>query len=136
MAHDPHDIRLTTDAARHPDAFATAFNSGDPDMLESVYEPEAPLITREGLALRGAARRDTNARLQALGVPIQVTVRQVHEYADELALLIVDWIIRGESPATGALVDVTGTATDVIRRGPDGLWRYVIDNPFGVAAGL
>ncbi|MFJ3969784.1 hypothetical protein ACIPYR_16745 [Streptomyces parvus] len=26
---------------------------------------------------------------------------------------------------------IAGTATDVARRGPDGLWRYVVDNPFG-----
>ncbi len=28
---------------------------------------------------------------------------------------------------------VEGTATDVARGGLDGVWRYVIDNPFGVA---
>ncbi|GAA2400924.1 hypothetical protein [Streptomyces coeruleofuscus] len=26
---------------------------------------------------------------------------------------------------------VEGTATNVARRGSDGRWRYVIDNPFG-----
>jgi hypothetical protein len=30
-------------------------------------------------------------------------------------------------------VDLHGTATDVARRGADGAWRYVIDNPFGTA---
>jgi ketosteroid isomerase-like protein len=35
------------------------------------------------------------------------------------------------SPPDGEHVHVDGTATDVARRGPDGLWRYVIDNPFG-----
>jgi hypothetical protein len=36
-----------------------------------------------------------------------------------VALLAVDW-------------EIDGTAVDVARRGPDGGWRYVIDNPFGV----
>jgi hypothetical protein len=31
-------------------------------------------------------------------------------------------------------VHVEGTATDVARRGPGGLWRYVTDNPFGTRA--
>jgi hypothetical protein len=31
-----------------------------------------------------------------------------------------------------AVADLPGTAADVARRGPDGVWRYVIDNPAGV----
>ncbi len=49
-----------------------------------------------------------------------------HAYVvDDLALLVVEWSVRG------AGVDLAATATDVVRRGPDGRWRYVIDNPFG-----
>ncbi|WP_239144276.1 hypothetical protein [Streptomyces sp. SID14515] len=35
--------------------------------------------------------------------------------------------------ADGGQVRIAGTATDVARRGSDGFWRYVIDNPFGTA---
>lgn len=55
-----------------------------------------------------------------------------HVYAtDDLALLIVDWVIEGT--ADGRPVRIEGTATDVARRGPDGRWRYAVDNPFGTA---
>ena len=60
---------------------------------------------------------------QALAVPITVRPRRV-EVAGDLALLIVDWTVGD---------DISGTATDVARRGGDGCWRYVIDNPFGVS---
>jgi ketosteroid isomerase-like protein len=30
-------------------------------------------------------------------------------------------------------VDVQGASAEVIRRQPDGTWRYVIDHPFGAA---
>lgn len=64
-------------------------------------------------------------------MPISVTPR--HTYvAGDLALLIVDWVIDGTGP-DGARVHLEGTATDVARRGADGCWRYVIDNPFGTA---
>jgi len=33
----------------------------------------------------------------------------------------------------GSDVDLGGTATDVVRRGTQGLWRYVIDNPSGTS---
>lgn len=68
----------------------------------------------------------------ALGVPIEVEPRHVY-VADDIALLIVDWKISGTAP-DGAQVDISGTATDVARRGADGIWRYLIDNPFGTAS--
>ncbi|MGK4592820.1 hypothetical protein [Amycolatopsis sp. w19] len=74
--------------------------------------------------MSGAERRAANGGILALGRPTEVTPRQVH-VAGDLALLIVDWSIEGHLAAT---------ATDVAKRGEDGLWRYVIDNPFGIAA--
>ncbi|MFD1532559.1 hypothetical protein [Pseudonocardia aurantiaca] len=46
------------------------------------------------------------------------------------ALLVVDWSLRGTAP-DGTSVDMSGTAADVVRRDPDGTWRYLVDNPFG-----
>ncbi|MGW7439121.1 YybH family protein [Streptomyces sp. NPDC054849] len=68
------------------------------------------------------ARRPTGLR----GFPIGAYT------AGDIALLIVDWSIEGTGP-DGAAVRLAGTATDVARRGPDGLWRYVVDNPFGTS---
>jgi ketosteroid isomerase-like protein len=59
-----------------------------------------------------------------------MTARTRHVYvAGDVVLLIVDWSIQGTS-RQGYPVDLHGTATDVARRGTDGSWRYVIDNPF------
>lgn len=124
-------LPLTTDAREHPAVFASAFNSGDPDLVERVYEEDGILVLDPDAPLTGAARREGNAGFMSLGVPITVRPRHVHE-ADDLAFLIVDWEVRGTG-ADGREVDIRGTATDVARRGADGLWRYVIDNPFGVA---
>ncbi|WP_336670960.1 YybH family protein [Tsukamurella sp. USMM236] len=132
MDHTAHAIELTTEPHLHPDVFAAAFNSGDPAALERVYEPSAVFIPREDTAVTGDERRSANTALQSLGVPIRIAVKQVHVFDDALALLIVDWQIVGRT-AAGDDVDVRGTATDVARRGRDGRWRYVIDNPFGVA---
>ncbi len=85
--------------------FAAAFNDGDPSGL---YEP--------------GAQPDELAEHLKLTRKMTVATRKVITKGD-LALLIVDWRIG----------DVAGTATDVARRGPDGGWRYAIDNPSGVA---
>ncbi|UJW35139.1 nuclear transport factor 2 family protein [Saccharothrix sp. AJ9571] len=116
-------LRLTGDAQKHPFVFADAFNSGDSDLVEQVYEPGAVFVRRDGTGVTGVERRRANEEFLRLGLPITVRPRRVDVVGD-LALLIVDWTV-GDS--------ISGTATDVARRGEDGLWRYVIDNPFGAS---
>lgn len=124
-------LALSSEARQHPAAFAAAFNSGSPQALTRFYEDGAVFVPRPGVGVTGEERAAANAEFQALGLPI--TVRPRHTYvADDIALLIVDWTIDGPGP-DGNHVHLEGTATDVARRGLDGLWRYVIDNPFGTA---
>ncbi|OLT11258.1 DUF4440 domain-containing protein [Actinomadura sp. CNU-125] len=119
LAERPEDV---------PSVFADRFNGGDPAALAEVYADDGMLIL--GGPLTGAAAHAANARLQSLGAPITVRPRQCYVNGD-LALLIVDWTIEGTGP-DGEPVHIQGIATDVARRGNDGYWRYVIDNPFGV----
>jgi ketosteroid isomerase-like protein len=65
-----------------------------------------------------------------LGLPIDMSVRHVIRSGD-IALLIVDWSLRGTGP-DGNEVDLSGTTADLARRGPEG-WKFVINNPFGTA---
>jgi ketosteroid isomerase-like protein len=115
-----------------PAVFAERFNSGDATALAQVYEDAAVLVPQPGTPVTGTDLHAANGRLQKLGVPISVRPRHVYRNGD-LALLIVDWVIDGTDP-DGQEVHVEGTATDVARRGSDGRWRYVIDNPFGTRA--
>ncbi|MGW4131104.1 hypothetical protein [Amycolatopsis japonica] len=79
-------LRPSGAAAGVRDAFfEAAFNTGSAEILDTVYEPDAVFVRRDGVRVSGAERR-------------------------------------------------AATATDVAKRGEDGLWRYVIDNPFGIAA--
>ncbi|MFE9704173.1 YybH family protein [Streptomyces sp. NPDC005930] len=113
-----------------PAVFAERFNSGDADALAEVYEEAAVLVTQPGAPVSGAELHAANGRLRELGVPISVRPRHVYRSGD-LALLVVDWVIEGVG-REGQAVCVEGTATDVARRGVDGRWRYVVDNPFGI----
>jgi ketosteroid isomerase-like protein len=98
-------------------------------LLDRHYEPDAVLVPRPGLRLTGAQRVAAHDHLLGFGVPMRATPRHTYVSGD-IALLIVDWSLRGTTRA-GEPVDLSGTATDVARRGADGQWRYVIDNPFG-----
>ncbi|NED19017.1 DUF4440 domain-containing protein [Streptomyces sp. SID9913] len=112
-----------------PAVFAERFNSGDAAALAQVYEDAAVLVPQPGTPATGPDLHAANGRLQELGIPIAVRPRHVYCSGD-VALLIVDWVIDGTG-REGQAVHVEGTATDIARRGPDGRWRYVIDNPFG-----
>ncbi|MFE3317349.1 YybH family protein [Nocardia sp. NPDC059195] len=128
--HTP-TVALTADPGQHPAVFAARFNTGDSDSLAEVYTDDAVFVPEPGSQVTGPALRAANAEFLALGLPIRVSPR--HTYvAGDIALLIVDWEIDGTGP-DGEPVHVSGTATDVARRDADGYWRYVIDNPFGIA---
>ncbi|MGA5218787.1 YybH family protein [Streptomyces cinereoruber] len=113
---------LPTRARDVPAAFAERFNSGDARAVRELYEEGAVFVPESGTAVHGAdAVARENAGFLDLGLPIAVCPRQIH-VAGDVALLTVDWEIEGKA---------SGTATDVVRRGEDGHWRYVIDSPFG-----
>ncbi|MEV5568857.1 nuclear transport factor 2 family protein [Spirillospora sp. NPDC052269] len=124
LAERPEDVPLV---------FAERFNSGDLDALAEVYEDGAVFVPEPGTPLTGEQALAANARFVGLGLPISVRPRHVYATGD-LALLVVDWAIDGTGP-DGEATHIEGTATDVARRGADGRWRYIIDNPFGTAAG-
>jgi ketosteroid isomerase-like protein len=126
MTTHAHSLPRPTAPDQVPAAFAAAFNSGDPALVDALYESDAVFVDQTGTALTGASRIAANTAFQALGLPIEVRPRHVLS-AGDIALLIVDWQI-GDG-------HVTGTATDVARRGADGVWRYAVDNPFGIATG-
>ncbi|PZT74838.1 MULTISPECIES: YybH family protein [unclassified Streptomyces] len=118
-----------TDPAELPAAFERAFNSGEIDAVDRLFAPGAVFVTAPGLSVRDDERRAANADFLGLGIPIRLTPR--HTYVcDDTALLIGDYVISGNGP-DGAPVHLEGSATDVARRGSDGRWRYLIDNPSG-----
>ncbi|MEU5882016.1 DUF4440 domain-containing protein [Spirillospora sp. NPDC047279] len=119
LAQRPEDV---------PSVFAERFNGGDAESVAEVYEGGGVFVPEPGSPLTGERAHEANARFMGLGEPIDVRPRHVY-VAGDIALLIVDWVIGGD----GRPVHVEGTATDVARRGRDGRWRYVIDNPFGTA---
>lgn len=111
--------------------FVSAFNAGDLNRLDALYEERGVVVPVPGHAVAGPGRSAANRHLLGLGLPMTAETRRVY-VADDIALLLVDWSLNGTGP-DGREVAMKGTATDVVRRGADGTWRYVIDNPHGIA---
>ncbi|MPY49975.1 YybH family protein [Streptomyces acidicola] len=122
-----------SDPAQLPSAFVEAFNARDLVAIDRLFEPEAVRVLQPGVVVTGDGRRRATSSFLALGIPIRISLRHAYVY-DDTALLIGDFVIDGTKP-DGEDVYIEGTATDVARRGADGLWRYIIDNPPGVEVG-
>jgi len=132
-------VHDTSQPERLPTAFVAAFNAADPRAIGQLYEDGAVLAPQPGRPVTGPGLLAAHEHLLRLGLPMEATLR--HAYvAGDIALLVVDWSIAGttipnttipSTTADGRDVRIAGTATDVARRGADGRWRYVVDNPFG-----
>lgn len=98
------------------------------DELIALYEPAAVFAPRPGLVHAGrAAIGSALGELLALSPVMETSVREVHQ-ADDVALVIVDWSLRGTAP-DGSTVTQAGRSADVLRRQSDGTWRVLIDHP-------
>ena len=108
------------------------FNSGSVQAMMALYAPEAVFIAKDGRTITD--RNEIAAQFErdiSLGLPLMANVRHVF-VSDDTAQIVVDWSIDGEGP-NGEQVRLGGSASDIVRRGADGFWRYLIDNNQGTA---
>ncbi|GAA1578771.1 hypothetical protein GCM10009789_35470 [Kribbella sancticallisti] len=109
--------------------FAAAFNSGDIDVLLSLYEPAAALVPEPGTVAKGHVEIGAALKqFQAIGTMTAQT-RYCIEIGD-VALASASWRISGTGPDAEP-VEVSGTSADLLRRQSDGRWLLVVDHPFG-----
>jgi ketosteroid isomerase-like protein len=122
-ARTPEDVhRLWTDY----------FVAGDLEGLLSLYEPDATLAVQPGASVSGrVAIREVLAGFLAVRRKFEIEFGRALQSGD-IALLSSTWKLEGEQ--RGAPYESSGRTADVVRRQPDGSWKYVIDSPFGEGA--
>ncbi|MEV8511596.1 DUF4440 domain-containing protein [Dactylosporangium sp. NPDC051484] len=106
-----------------------AYNAGDAEAALRLFESGAVLAPRPGEPVTGAQLRRSITGFLGQVRHMEIRIRHVYE-ADGIALLVTDHTTE-IAAADGDPIRVGGTATDVARRGPDGRWRYLLDNPSG-----
>ena len=112
------------------ESIVTGINSGDLESLMPLYESEAAFATEPGsLALGLAGIREALNGFIAMNGTLDLEVTRVLE-VDDLALVIGVWSFDGTGP-DGEAVRLEARNADILRRQPDGTWRFVIDNPWG-----
>ena len=113
----------------HP-AFAKAFSAGDLEGLVAMYEPQAILAPEPGTVVTGtAAIREAYRTFLEIHPEIQVETLGTFESGDGIAMLHGRWIMTATLP-DGTAIRNEGRNTEVLRRQADGVWLFLIDNPF------
>jgi uncharacterized protein (TIGR02246 family) len=112
---------------------AEAISRQDLNATLDLYEPDAVFVDVDsGAELHG--HEQIRAGLKALfQTRPRLEGQQLQVFrAGDLALVLSRWTMTGSQPG-GERFELSGIATDVMRRQPDGTWRYAIDNPGGVS---
>lgn len=109
-----------------------SFNNRDLDAFVSFYEPGATLVAQPGQVASGEAEiREAMGGFLALEGRMEIEPEPTVIRAGDIALVSGSWTLTGTGP-DGEPVTMSGRTVDVVRRQPDGTWRWVIDVPFGI----
>jgi uncharacterized protein (TIGR02246 family) len=110
--------------------FAEGVNAGDLESLMTLYEPTCALVQRDGsVAVGPQAIRAALGRLVAMGARLTLDAVRVVRAGEDLAMVYNDWRMVAKGPA-GVPIEAAGKAVEVVRRQPDGTWRFALDDPF------
>jgi ketosteroid isomerase-like protein len=136
MMTDNKPVRSSADDARQPEdcnrILLAALEAGDIETSVLLYEPTAVLFKKSGATMTGHdAIRENNAALIALKPIFHVEEIVTTVNGDQtIATTRMKASLAG-TKADGAPVSGVISSLEVLRKQHDGVWRYVIDDPFG-----
>ena len=108
-----------------------ALGKGDLEAALALYEPNASFVLDSGQVVTGlTAIREVMQGFLALKPKFTMEVKAVPSGDGNIALLRGKWNLSGTGP-DGKPITMAGNSTEVVRRQPDGTWRFIIDNPRG-----
>jgi uncharacterized protein (TIGR02246 family) len=105
-------------------------NSGDLEAVVALYAPNARFVGRSGETIVGRDRiRDMLMRMIRSKTKLQIRVIKAIN-ADDVTVLYTDF--QGTAMDVSAkTINVRYSATEVLRRQPDGCWKLIVGDPNG-----
>jgi ketosteroid isomerase-like protein len=113
--------------------FQHCIRSGDVAGALCCFDVNAVYVTEAGRFVQGheAVRQALEAvaglkpDLQAKRSAVLITSYNIASWVDE-------WTLKATLP-NGDKLDLTGVSSDVLKRQANGVWTYLVDNPYGAA---
>jgi len=125
VIHQPEEINQR---------WAQAFNARDVPAMLALYEDQAVLVPAPDA--EPVSGHDAIAAalewLVGLGGAIIYEPRFWIQHGN-LAMGSISYRLAGGTDPAGQPVELAGRTTEIIRRQPDGTWKYLIDHPFGAS---
>jgi uncharacterized protein (TIGR02246 family) len=107
--------------------FGEGVNAGDAAAVAALYEKDGVLVF-QGTTFQGPDQiRAFLEGMTAAKARITMNVKHVVQ-AGDVAVLYNDWSMTATG-ADGKVESSSGKAIEVVRRQPDGSWKFVIDDP-------
>ena len=107
-------------------ALATAFNASNLDAMAALYSENAVLIDETGAEHRGVEAIKAALKDMLVTGGVMTSTPRLAVIIGDIALSGADWRLD-----TGDGESLEGRSLEVLRRQPDGSWRYLIDCPTG-----
>lgn len=122
-----------TDPERAARYFQNCVRAGDVEGAVSCLDVNAIYITQAGKYVRGRdAIRVAVAKIAALKPDLQAKRSAIFLPSGDIASLVDEWSLKATLP-TGQKLDLTGVSSDVLKRQANGVWTFLVDNPYGSA---
>jgi len=123
-------IKAPTKPEDMNNTFTQAYNSGNVDNIDLLFESEAKVVTYDKSTISGQKEyHQEHLNLLKLGGKM-TSINQSCIIFEDIALLSAAWKINTWNE-DGEPLEISGKSTEVIRKQNDGTWLYVIDSPFG-----
>jgi DNA-binding MarR family transcriptional regulator/ketosteroid isomerase-like protein len=113
--------------------FSAAISAGDLETALALYEPEARYVFRSGRTEAGHAAIREILRDLIAGSPT-LTCHEISAVESGATAVIQSRWTFNQPQQDGSTVEHSGRSFEVVRRGADGGWRFVIDMPYGAGA--
>ena len=104
-----------------------ALTRGAVDAAIAMYEPEASFVNEREVVTGHTAIRAILEAFIAVKPQFKIEPKPTVQSGD-IALTGNHWSLTG-TDAEGNPMQMSGSSLEVVRRGSDGNWRFVIDNP-------
>jgi ketosteroid isomerase-like protein len=118
---------MTSGPAQVSEQLVALLAQGDVDGIMDLYEEDAVFAEIDGVSRGAVEIRQAHERFLDSGLTLTLQDSVTFEMG-ELALVHWSWTVYDRQGSS-----VSGVSAEVLRRQPDGAWKFVLDNSDGAA---
>ena len=116
-------------AARY---FQHCVRNGDLEGALSSFHDDAVYVSQSGSFVKGKPEIRKALEFLCEMRPDLQAQRSVSFETGDTAAWVDEWTLKATMP-DGVALDMNGTSSDILTRLPNGIWVYLVDNPYGAA---